>query len=238
MGDWITDSSTPVMMAGDAVVTGKSAWHTAKARTAVRAKRPSPSAASRRRNLRKTVKLCMRRLSELKHSTTNVSAATLVAGAVTSASILSQGTTASTRVGQQVHVSRFYVTGVCTLPAASASDCVRLLFYVDKQADGANPTVTDLLETASFYAPYNMDKVGSRFRILSDRMIDLEAQAATVTTVTRSFTIKTPLDFITYYQSNAGTISDVLKNGIGVIVISQAALASVAFNMQVCYTDL
>lgn len=55
----------------------------------------------RANNVRKIAKTCMLRLVELKHSTTNVvDNPVAAAGSVNSLSILSQGTSAVTRIGQ------------------------------------------------------------------------------------------------------------------------------------------
>lgn len=95
-----------------------------------------------------------------------------------------------------------------------------------------------MLESAAFNAAYNKDKVGSRFRILSDITRAVIPPAASVTQALVPVHGKVKLGFVTYYQSNAGTISDLLKNNIFVIFLSSSAIGQYNINFQLCYKDL
>lgn len=193
---------------------------------------------------RQEAKRCMQRLAEQKHNTTGVTHAPCPsAGAIDSLSILSQGTSATTRIGQQTHQTLLTIYGIVNLPAATASDSVRIAVGVDHEAVGSNPGVTDVLESASINSPFNHDKVSmmgarSRMRIIGEKLIPVNGTSATVTTIVIPFKLKFKLDFVTFYQSNAGTISDVLKDNLFVLVISDNANATVSYQAQVCYTDL
>lgn len=124
----------------------------------------------------------MLRLTELKHSTTNFNITSMATGGtIVTVSDLSQGTSSSTRVGNQVHVSYLEVFGQFSLAAAQSGDIGRLIIFVDHSPDGALPGVTDVLESTSYASCYNKDKVGSRFRILHDGFINLMNSAPTVT---------------------------------------------------------
>lgn len=236
----------PYEAPGEAFFTGfDTAHYVRKAKTGGYKTVPSgpmtkrPVTAQRARNIAKVeAKRCMQRLAEKKHLTTNTNAIPPTAGALGSAVVLSQGSSATTRTGNQIHLSLLSVEGLLSLPAATASDEIRLIVFVDTEANGAAPAVTDILEGALLGNPYNRDKVPSRFRILTDKRIAVNQQAATVATriVPVHFTKK--LDTVVYYQSNAGTISDVLKNNLGWLLISAGATATANLNFQICYTDL
>lgn len=93
----------------------------------------------------------MLRLVERKHSTTNIALSPiLAAGSATSLSILSQGTSATTRVGQQIHVTELEWFGNIGAAAASAGDYARVIVVIDHEPLGANPALTDVLESATF----------------------------------------------------------------------------------------
>lgn len=124
------------------------------------------------------------------------------------------------------------------LPAADSTDGVRIIVFVDHEPLGANPGATDILEAAAWLQPYNKDKVGSRFKILVDKIYGLENSAATVTSCIRTFDFRIPLKFVTYYQSDAGTVADVLKNNVGFLAISSAGVPNLSFTGQFCYKDL
>lgn len=104
--------------------------------------------------------------------------------------------------------------------AATSGDTYRIIIGVDHEPLGALPAVTDVLESASSIAPYNKDKVGSRFRIIADEIGQVIPSAATTTIGIKAIHGKKKLDFVTYYQSNAGTISDLLRNNMFAIVLS------------------
>lgn len=218
-------------------VTGTKAQVTAMARTSGR--RSKITYSGRRANLRKEVKLCMRRLTERKHSSTAENPSPVaVAGNVASLSILSQGTSATTRIAQQVYVDYVEAFGVIACGAASGGDTVRIILAVDHEPIGSNPAVTDVLESAAYNAPYNLDKVGSRFRIVQDQTWGCYPPASSVVGMTCPFHWKCKIRTTSFYQSNAGTISDLLKNNVFVIFLSQNGNASVFSNFQLVFKDL
>lgn len=85
---------------------------------------------------------------------------------------------------------------------------------------------------------YNRDKVGSRFRILSDVRAPLMNSAPTVTTQNIPFTGEIPLDFVTFYTANSGTITDLVKNNVFLLTISNGGVCDFYGNFQLCYKDL
>lgn len=203
---------------------------------------PKPVTAKRARNIaQQEAKRCMQRLAEKKHLTTSIGGANIAAaGVVNSAVVLSQGSSASTRTGNQIHLSLLTMMGNASIAAASAGDLYRLIVGWDTEADGAAPAVTDVLETAAFTATYNRDKVkpGGRFMILTDKIIQCNAMTAVTGAVVHPIRYTRKLDKVVYYQSNAGTISDVLKNNLFTIQITLNGTVNTTLNAQVCFTDL
>lgn len=184
-------------------------------------------------------KRCMQRLAEQKHSTTAMGVNPIpAAGAVNSAVIMSQGTSATTRLGQQIHISRITLEALLFTAAATAGDTVRTIIGWDTESNGANVAVTTVLETASPAACYNRDQVGKRIQILMDRVDNVNVMTQAVGTMNKTFRVNKKIDKVVYYQSNAGTISDVLKNNLFYLQVSANAAVGSIVNFQICYTDL
>lgn len=197
--------------------------------------------ANRAGNVTKAVKLCMQRLAEHKHVSTSLALTPVPAGgSVISAVILSQGTSATSRTGNQIHIDNIQVELQYNLAAATTGDIVRTLIVWDHEANGANPAVADILESAAIVAPYNRDKVKprGRFTILFDRVKPCNVMTQAVGVAQYSMRFKKKVDTTVYYQSNAGTISDVLKNNLVVIQLSGSGVVTSGGNVQICYTDL
>lgn len=113
-----------------------------------------------------------------------------------------------------------------------------MIVVLDHQPDGSAFAVTDVLESAGYTQPYNKDKVGSRFRILLDTQVALMNSAPTVTVDVKPFHFKKKLNFTTFYVGNAGTVADLLKNNVSVLMISSQANVGVTADFQLCYKDL
>lgn len=200
----------------------------------------------RKRNVvrvKKTVKECMNELLELKHTTTAISASPVATtGNFFHCAILSQGTSAVTRVGQSIHARMLDVNLEFLLAAGAATDNIRVIIGLDRMPDGAAPAVTDILESSTPRSPLNMDKVDHlghkfRFKLLADTNLELAGYAATVVTRTLVRRWRFKLNHKILYQSNAGTISDLMRNNIFVLTISEDAIAGLDGTAQLCYTD-
>lgn len=205
-------------------------------------KRGKSSAEVRMQQIAKVeAKRCMQRLAEKKHLTTSIGLNPIgAAGTATNLVVMSQGNSATTRVGNQIHISELeFVLGLFTPAAAAAAD-IRVIVGWDHESAGGGVTITDVLESANWLSCYNKDKVkpGGRFQLLLDRFITLNNGSATVTTATAVLHRKWKLDKVVFYQSNAGTISDVLKNNLFVLQISANGTEVSAGNAQICYTDI
>lgn len=180
----------------------------------------------------------MRKLYEKKHVTTNISAPSASAsGVVVALNDLSQGSSATTRNGQQVHCVLLTCIGNWALQTATASDIGRLILFRDLTTDGTAPGVTDVLESANINSAWNRDKVGSRFFIYHDKYYPLMNSAPTVTSCIQTFHFEKKLNFTTFYAGNAGTVSDIVKNGLFLLYITVGGVCNLSANMQVCFID-
>lgn len=192
-------------------------------------------------NVTKAVKLCMERLTERKHLATSLALTPVpAAGTITNVTVMSQGTSATTRVGNQVHVNRLCFELLFGLTATSAGDLIRVIAGIDHQPDGAALTVTQVLETASPVSCYNRDIIKPRGRvsILGDWSLDMNNNAAATLTAIRHLRFEKKIDSTVLYQSNAGTISDLLKNNIFILQISNAGLTNSSGNAQIVFNDI
>lgn len=240
----------PYEAPGEAFFGGFDTAHYVK-KVAQKAYRPSgamtkssrPVSAGRAKNIAKQeAKRCMQRLAEKKHLTTAIGHSPIGGtGVVDSLVIQSQGSSATTRTGNQVHISKLTLECFAGLAAAAnSSDNYRMIIGWDTEANGAAVGVTTVLETAAATGVYNRDQVkpGGRIQILYDKWVTINNTAATVTTPGVILRVHKKLDKVVYYQSNAGTISDVLKNNLFVIQISGNGTVNSFCNAQICYTDL
>lgn len=205
--------------------------------------RKGAPAYSRARNIaRQEAKRCMQRLAEKKHSTTSLAQTpTAIAGNVISAVVLSQGTSATTRTGNQIHISSISIEGLAFIATNVAADDYRIIVGWDRQPDGAQVTVGTVLE-GGINTNYNKDQVkpNGRIAILYDRHLALNQPnaGAAIGGAVVPVRYRKKLDTVVYYQSNAGTISDVLKNNLFVLQISSNAIAQFTGTVQICFTDL
>lgn len=182
--------------------------------------------------------------------TTKGSTAIASAGTIFNDTIiaLSEGNTDSTRIGNRVNVKSVMLRGIVQLAAATdvanTSQVVRIIIYLDKQANGATASVTDILASADFQSFNNLDN-SDRFRTLAETTIDMMTPGAVATGAAytygefnQSFFLKAKVNLDFKYKGNAGTIADLASNNIGVLVIGKSdALGTCAYIARVRYTD-
>ncbi len=147
--------------------------------------------------------------------------------------LIGQGVTEGTRTGRKAVVRsigwRFNMTLSTQASIANSADVVRVLMYLDKQANGATATVTDILESDNYQSFNNLGNK-SRFLTLMDRTYDLSAQAGAGDGTTNdtgpveesdTFFKKCniPLEFSGV--ANPSVITEVRSNNIGVLLLSK-----------------
>jgi len=163
------------------------------------------------------------------------------------------GTGDKERIGNKISVCNFDLKFTFSLDdqtddtTETVRGNVRAILYVDKQTNGSNAAVTDILTTAAIYSFRNMDTV-DRFKILMDRTYNLAPQNAIATAAgdkhidvgnfgwkKKSVTFKNLLPV--YYGGSTGAITEQKSNGIGMILISDLATINYTLNARLKYYD-
>lgn len=122
-------------------------------------------------------------------------------------------------------------------------DVVRLLVLCDGQPNGAAPVITDVLQTASYLAPLNLNNRG-RFRIIVDELFTMPswnmAAGALTTGSPRPTagkiykTMTTPV----FFSGTGATITSIQTNSLYLAVIPATnASTGFVFNSRVRFTD-
>ncbi len=161
--------------------------------------------------------------------------------------IIAQGTTESTRIGRKITVFKWHVKWQLTLPAQTDvadidnGDTMRIMWIVDRQANGAYPAVLDVLETAAYDSFRNLANT-SRFRVLSDvnmtlrRLVSMTDGANTANSpgvrtkvMAKSFSLNMPVE----YDSTTGAITEIRSFNLFVLAISQMGLGGLLTNNRV-----
>ncbi len=189
--------------------------------------------------------------TELKFHDLDVDDVTVAAGgtiAQVSCNVIAQGVTESDRIGRRVTVRsifwRFQLTMAAGTAAASTTDTVRVLLYLDKQANGATAAVTDILESANFQSFNNLGNK-RRFRTLMDRTYTLNQTAGGGNGSTEDYgamqmddnlfkKVNIPIE----YTGANGLIAEITSNNIGVLLLGSGGIAGFNSKMRLRFSDL
>ncbi len=161
----------------------------------------------------------------------NDAAVTAVGTIQTSIVLIAQGVTESERIGRKCvvrNISWRFGLEKNTATAATSRTTTRIIMYWDKQANGDNAAVIDILESDNYQSFNNLSNSG-RFRILMDRVYTMSptAQSGDGTTTDQGGfgmndtffkDVNIPLEF----SAAAGAIASLKSNNIGILTISEA----------------
>ncbi len=191
--------------------------------------------------------------SELKFHDVDLTDAVVAAGTNVTASVnlIAQGITESTRIGRKCTLKSIGWRYRLLLPEVDAAatplsgDNVRVIMYLDKQANGATAAGTDLLESADVHSFLNLANSG-RFVVLLDKLYPmnystLASDGAGVVSQTRMSWEKTffktcniPIEF----SGVAGIITEIRSNNIGVILVGNTGEASFSSKIRLRFSDM
>lgn len=160
---------------------------------------------------------------------------------------IAQGTGESDRIGRKCTLKSINLHGLLQLPAATAAvntdDVVRFIVFLDKQCNGAAAGVTDILETNDFFSFNNLANK-SRFRILCDKKLTINAQGATATAGAytygeqrKGFNLYLRCNLPLEFDNTTGAITELRSNNIGVLAISNQGTARIQYTSRVRYAD-
>ncbi len=143
-------------------------------------------------------------------------------GQLFSVILMAQGDTSNLRQGDQVKLVHIRYDATYKIHASATQSNLRIIIFVDKQANGALPTVANLLTdvTASdgIVSGYNPDNK-YRFRVLYDKVVQLDQ--AGKQSGRRSFRKK--LNLRIRYGTNAGDITDLNSTNLLFLILSDEA---------------
>lgn len=189
---------------------------------------------------------------ELKFKDTTYSAsAPATTGTITNNTLvgtIAEGTGESERIGRKITVRSVFVKGWVYLPSGttlnSSGDIVRIIVYQDKQANGAAATVANILDSTDVLSFMNLEN-SLRFRILKEKVIAVNTMGLGAFTgptygVAEKFThfkmaikCNMPIEF----KGNTPSVADLTSNNIGIMAISESAVATLQYYVRVRYKD-
>ncbi len=173
------------------------------------------------------------------------------AGIITpSINIIPQGTTESQRIGRKCTIKsigwkvRFQYPELDGGATPQASDDIRLILYLDKQANGAAASVLDLIETADVRSFRNLANSG-RFVFLHDKLYtinvtNLASDAAGVVSsggVRRNFSVYKKCNLPIEFSSTTGAIGEIRSNNLGVMAMTGNGLTILDSTFRLRFSD-
>ncbi len=149
------------------------------------------------------------------------------AGIVQDLVTLAQGTTVSTREGDQVKFVSLYLNYFGDMSASATASTVRVVIVHDKQPNGATATNSQIFDDATvndlIISPKNLGNK-FRFKILYNKLHQMSINGNQ--NFRGSKYIK--LNMLTRYSGSAGTIADITTNNIQLWFIGDEATNEVA----------
>ncbi len=192
------------------------------------------------------------RNAELKfHDVDLDDAVVAVAGAVVpTAIIIPQGVTESQRVGRKCTIRSINWRYQLTLPeqdavaSPAASDSIRMIVFIDKQANGATATATDILESDSWKSFRNLANSG-RFTILMDKVHNLNyptlasdgAGVVSSASYTEDHMFYKTCNIPIEYSSTTGAIGEIRSNNISIFTMSSNGVCGFSSKWRVRFSD-
>lgn len=158
---------------------------------------------------------------------TNLSAT----GAILDDSIneVAQGTAENERIGRKMTIKSIHFKGAIKIPGqtaiADASQRIRIIVYLDKQANGATAGVTDILESQAVDSFRNLEN-SKRFGFLYDKTVSLNqlcgggnGSSDRLGEVIRNFQINKRCNIPIQFNSTTGAITEMCCNNVGIMAI-------------------
>jgi len=154
----------------------------------------------------------------------------LIAGSL---NLVPAGTTDTTRVGNKITITNVNIKCFFNQDdigaAVPGGFNMRMILYIDKQANGAVATVGDLLTSTTIQSFRNMTQL-ERFEILKDQTCRC---VPVVTNVLHSddtyhyFTWSKRVNVPVYFSGTTGAITEIRSNNIGILFIADRATANI-----------
>ena len=154
--------------------------------------------------------------------------------------LVTQGTDDNDRIGRKIYAKAIGIRGTVNLDSSvnTLATNVRIIVFVDKQANGATAAVTDILASAAWNAYQNLDNV-KRFSFLLDRVVTLNPMFSSTLAGSQRCFINwyKNINMEILYKANAGTVADLSSANIGVLSISDNANCDLDYISRLRFTD-
>ncbi len=158
-----------------------------------------------------------------------------------------QGDDIESRDGNKIVLTSINARFIATLPATSTvtetADVIRVVLVVDNSANGALPSVADILSLTDIQAFKNLNNT-DRFRTILDKTIAINALAGGSNGTTHqsfsrdiSFKFFKKLNLPIKYTGTSGLIGTIASNNIVCLYISEAGFVGLQGEFRVRYTD-
>ncbi len=174
-----------------------------------------------------------------------------IGGTVAQAScnLIAQGVGESQRVGRKCTLKSINWRFTCGVPEADGaataanSDVIRVILYVDKQANKAAAAVTDIVESSDYQTFNNLGNKG-RFYTLMDRTYDVNRLGGIGTPADQDWAevfhtdtffkdVSIPIEF----TAATGAITEITSNNVGVLLLGKTGTGVFDSKMRVRFTD-
>lgn len=149
---------------------------------------------------------------------------------------LVQGITQSTRLGSQIQVTSVNFRGFIANQYAGPA-IVRAVLLIDKVPQNAQFALADLLFNSGNPLTSNINMANrERFLILFDKVFTFSDTGATEV---QTFSFRERLGFKCQYNANNGTIADITKNAIYLLLLGDQAAdyPDISYSYETYYTD-
>lgn len=186
------------------------------------------------------------------HYTTPLTVATGGTIVEPSLNLIAQGASFNERIGTKVRLRNINSTVVLRLPVAAiatdASDCIRLIWYIDHQANGLAATPGQILQSPTLapgagarFDGYRTMTTVERFTILKDKLIPLNAPLASATQSNHTFKIvkfSWKGERILHFDNSVTTLmANVRSDNVGVLAISYQGDAQITMNTRIKFSE-
>lgn len=148
-------------------------------------------------------------------------------------SLCAQGNTDITRNGNQIKLKDIHIKIDINRNASAAVNRCLAMLICDKEYDGANPTIANILAASNVLSPLNKD-FSKRFVVLKTKHFNIDASEAS-----KSFTWYTKLPFHCFYDGATAAQGDCKENQILLLLLEDQAInvASYAYYARINFFD-
>lgn len=143
------------------------------------------------------------------------------AGIIMGLSFLRQGTAWNQRVGNSIRLLKWIFRATIKIHPTPVTSTVRAIVFSDMNNNGVFPTVTEVLEAANAWSPYQHTYL-QRFAVIIDKLIPLSQQGDPYF----AMNIEEPTNFHVYYDGDSGTNAMYRNNNLYLLLLSDQLAAS------------